>query len=52
MENTNTVDYSCIQRKDFPYDFWNYGLNPVTGERASYPVRRVDTKLKDAPKWG
>ena len=21
----------CIKRKDLPYDFWNYQINPITG---------------------
>jgi len=26
--------YACVQRKDFPRDFWNHHLNPITGARA------------------
>ena len=37
---------ACIQRKDFPRDFWNYHLNPITGERAKtvYIPRNTDFK--------
>lgn len=31
-----------IERKDLPYDFWNYSLNPITG----YKVKKYDNPFR------
>ena len=41
---------SCVTRKNFPKDWWNHGLNPITGFRKITPIYKpVEDKLET--KW-
>lgn len=44
--------YELVKRGEFPGDFWNYHIHPITGEKKNLKYKnKIINKSKKLKKW-